>query len=216
MRSVIRRHSFTLIEMLAVIAILAILASLLLPGAARVKVRAQTIRCMGQLRQLGLAMALYCDDHQGLLPAAHAEVPWENRAPPPWTWPLLPYYGTTNQLSCPAYSRFHHRSPFNYFMGARAAFIEAGGQPASVFLPRIALPTQYILSGDCNYPFSPSDADPDNYTVDTLFATNPPAHGRRVNVLFADKHVSTAPRFDAATMTHSFTTPGMEWNDWDF
>jgi len=216
MRIVTGKRGFTLMELLAVILVIAVLASLLLPAAARAKTKAQTIRCVAQLRQLGLAMALYGDDHQGLLPAAHAEVTWTNLNPPPWTRPLLSYYVTTNVLHCPAYSRLYQRSPFNYFMGGRAAFIEAGGQPASVSLPRIAFPSQYILSGDCNSPFSPTDADPDNYTTDTLFATNAPAHGHRVNVLFADKHVISGRRFDPSAMTYAFTTPGMDWNDWDF
>jgi prepilin-type N-terminal cleavage/methylation domain-containing protein/prepilin-type processing-associated H-X9-DG protein len=216
MRIVTGKRGFTVVEMLAVIAVIAVLASLLLPVAARAKAKAQTVHCMAQLRQLGLAMTLYGDDHQGLLPAAHAEVTWTHLNPPPWTRPLLSYYETTNLLRCPAYSRVHQRSPFSYFMGGRAAFIEAGGQPASVPLPRISFPSQYLLSGDCNYPFAPADADPDNYTAVTLFATNPPAHGGRVNVLFADKHVVTARRFDPRAMTYSFTTPGMDWNDWDF
>ena len=216
MRLVSGQRGFSLMELLAVIAVIAVLTSLLWPAAARAKDRARTVRCTAQLHQLGLAMALYSDDHQGLLPPAHAEVTWTTVDPLPWTRPLLSYYDTTNLLRCPAYSRVHQQSPFSYFMGGRAAFIESGGQPASVSLPRIALPSQYLLSGDCNYPFVATDADPDNYTADTLFATNPPAHGHRVNVLFADKHVSTARRFDPPTMTYSFTTPGMDWNDWDF
>jgi prepilin-type N-terminal cleavage/methylation domain-containing protein len=216
MRLATGKRGFTLMELLAVIAVIAVLASLLLPAASRASGKAQTARCMAQLRHLGQAMALYGDDHQGLLPAAHAEVVWTNANPPPWTRALLSPGDVANQFRCPAYSRAYQRSPFNYFMGGRAAFIEAGGQPASVHLPRIALPAQYLLSGDCNYPFAPTDADPDNYTADTLFATNPPAHDRRVNVLFAEGHVLTARRFEPRSMTYSFTTPGMDWNDWDF
>jgi hypothetical protein len=50
--------------------------------------------------------------------------------------------------------------------GARAAFIEAGFQPASVDLRRMQLPTQYFLPGDANYPFDAWDADPVNYRHD--------------------------------------------------
>jgi prepilin-type N-terminal cleavage/methylation domain-containing protein/prepilin-type processing-associated H-X9-DG protein len=208
--------AFTLIELLLVIAVAGILAALLLPSLARAKQKARTAQCLAQLHQLGLAMSLYADEHEGLLPMAHATVQWNSHQPTPWTRPLLPYYGATNLLTCPAYCRVYERSPFSYFMGARSAFIAAGGQPASVLLTGILFPPQYILSGDSNYPFPADDADPDNYTQDTLFATNLPAHGGRVNILFADKHAATTRRFDRKTMTYSHTTPEVDWDDWDF
>jgi len=59
---------FTLIELLTVVAIVAILAGLLLPALASARNRARQTQCIGNLRQLGIAVTVYAGDSKDRLP----------------------------------------------------------------------------------------------------------------------------------------------------
>src|SRR5262249_16992867 len=100
---------FTLIELLVVVAIIAILASLLLPALANAKDRAQTIRCLNNLKQLGMATLMYAQEHQG---SVQIDAPLD----PGITWGSIL---STNQnlrpldiFLCPTYSPRHFTNWF--------------------------------------------------------------------------------------------------------
>lgn len=59
---------FTLVELLVVIAVIAILAGLLLPALSQAKVKARRIACTNNLKQLSLGMRLWSDGNEGKFP----------------------------------------------------------------------------------------------------------------------------------------------------
>jgi prepilin-type N-terminal cleavage/methylation domain-containing protein/prepilin-type processing-associated H-X9-DG protein len=84
-----RKSAFTLIELFVVLAIIATLAALLLPGLGKAKRAAQSAQCASNLRQLQLGWQMYAEDHN-------------DRLVPNWTmfpsWPTdyRDSYSTTN------------------------------------------------------------------------------------------------------------------------
>lgn len=64
-----KKHPFTLIELLIVIAIIAILAAMLLPALNQARQRASAISCMSNLKQTGFALTVYADSFNDYFPA---------------------------------------------------------------------------------------------------------------------------------------------------
>lgn len=63
-----RRAAFTLVEMLIVMAIISMLAGMLLPSLATAREKGRRISCVNNLKQIGYALQMYCDDYGGYIP----------------------------------------------------------------------------------------------------------------------------------------------------
>jgi len=95
------RHAYTLIELLMVIAVIAVLAGLLLPAVRLVKQSAQTVGCASNLRQIGTASLGYAQDYRGILPAGAAGGHPEFARLHFWPRTLAPYLGAEWEWDSP-------------------------------------------------------------------------------------------------------------------
>ena len=74
------KRLFTLIELLIVIAMIAILAAMLLPALNQARERAKSIHCSSNLKQLGAYMLMYVDQNAGIIPSHDGNLATESNA----------------------------------------------------------------------------------------------------------------------------------------
>src|SRR5207247_9161302 len=75
------RHGFTLLELLIVMAVIAILATIAYPVFIGIEEKAKTTKDMNNLRQIGIATQLYLNDNDGAFPGS-ATVAWMGQLHP--------------------------------------------------------------------------------------------------------------------------------------
>ena len=92
---------FTLAELLVVISIIALLISILTPVLGKAKVIARRTACRSQLRGVGMALRMYVDDNDQMMPVA-AQLPSQEPNLPCITDVLLPYLKNRKAMRCPA------------------------------------------------------------------------------------------------------------------
>ncbi len=208
---------FTLIELLIVISILSILASLLLPALRKAREKSKATVCTGNMRQIGIGCNLYCSDNKEWLPQKPDVDSWE------YNWP--------SQLAVYVNFKFDHGPDLFYCPAGKLypEYVENGNweargydlnryvatnygeNGASSRVSSIPVPARLGIFFDFHFG---EDATPEAIrgcegsvynnsmanmraslnTSKTYYYSYAFRHGNKLNVLFADLHVSPAGR----------------------
>jgi prepilin-type N-terminal cleavage/methylation domain-containing protein len=212
-------HAFTLIELLMVIAIIAILAALLLPVLSAAKRRAWAAQCQSNLHQIGLGMKMYADENNDCYPESGGLIQWgatdAQTKKYGWMEQIVSGVQNTNVYHCPGNAQLPaaNQSAFNYFNGVRAAYVVAGSF-AAVNGAAIKYSGAFVLSGDTidsgRY-FSAEDSDKDDYSQNCVGgddngtpAVEWQAHAKGQNLLFEDGHVKFCKGYNTNEMTFRY------------
>ncbi|HEV8606255.1 MAG TPA: prepilin-type N-terminal cleavage/methylation domain-containing protein [Tepidisphaeraceae bacterium] len=224
---------FTLIELVVVIAIIAMLIAILLPAIAGAKQRGQQVKCMAQLQQIGRALHMYANDNGGWLPEWSLYHTWPrgqsgDTPGAAWTEEMAKYLGPPDGpiYNCPSWP-----GPFpcrNYFLEARWSGLS---RMSAMKLSDIRMSSRFVLSGDKTQrggypePFGIDvrhpidDSDPDDFgrsgNPQLTWPWQPGGfymHRGGNNVLFDDGHVALFGKYDPTSMTFH-PTKMQDWRD---
>jgi len=197
------RYGFTLVEILVVIAIIALLAALLFPVFARSRESSRRSACLNNLHQISTAFALYVQDHDERLPR-QAILPPEGTNYTCWDVQLQSYLKDRQTLACPndSFSRpldipqLGKKLIRSYGMAANTSGVAMGEMPASsltvLLLERSTVGTQSAPRSSA-WAFESCVDRLGKLTFDPIgLGTYVPPdfrHGQFGNYLFADGHV---------------------------
>lgn len=182
------RRAFTLIELLASIAILGVLAGLLIPVSGAVRNKARAAQCLSNLRQVGAASLLYLNEHGGRLPAvSHLHAGGVSYS---WTKTLQLYVGPDFIGRCP--SRPDHVAKVTYgWNDLLVSFTGEGLHFGACRTPSATLMLTEIPDGNTAEHIHFSGAA--RGVTPAFFRANVrvDVHGSASNYLFVDGHVAS-------------------------
>lgn len=204
-----RHYRFTLLELLIVIAIISILASLLLPALARAKDSAKQIKCGSNLKQIGTGHLMYVSDYDGwfspLFKGTSISSWWDYQ----WQYLISSYVENKKTPSgsqvlsclfdCPGTSSFagtYFDSDYsqNYYFGYKISILK---------LPMVQKPSKLIMSCD-----SDGDGNFDGWARNISYLPGN-LHRGGANAVFCDGHFTWVRYSDAVSDSEYWKQSGM-------
>lgn len=188
------QDGFTLIELLVVISIVAVLAALGLPAIRNAQAQSLTVKCAGNMQQLGKAALLYATDNGMCLPdSSHGIESWTNS--------LQPYASGTLTFKCPADEAKGRTRTFviNDYLTAKPCNAEDLAELNQSHLVCVEKPSQTVFFmelskgyGTNNPPdhlhlaqYYPGQIGAEDFASQVGVERHP---GKKANYLFADAH----------------------------
>ena len=202
------QRAFTLVELLVVIAIAAVLTAVMLPVYGQTQRHSLSVKCLNNLRQIGIASLAYAGEHQMTLPfTAHQRSSW--------TTTLQPYAGGTITFRCPCDEATR---TYTYAINDYLTPNPAGDATIDFSqLVRLESPSKTILFAEAAKSYGNTDhfhfAEYHGQTIPPeVFSDQVGAqrHGGSANYLFADAHVEGVSWEQAQV---SLRTPGNRFVD---
>lgn len=195
------RSKFTLIELLIVVAIIAILAALLLPALNKARDKACSTHCVNNLKQFGTVSSLYLADYSGYLPGNYSYNSGDYvRTRDCWYLVYCPYFGRSNrslwaQVIPKCTSPAATEENTNPASGGTSGLTYGASYPTHLIKPdrwkRLAsVPYMADTKGPNNFSFvgygNVSGAQESSYPAKAISSLR---HSRSGNVLLLDGHV---------------------------
>ena len=199
-------RGFTLVELLTVIAVIAVLAAILFPVFATARGKAREISCISNLRQIGLSISMYTQDYDGLYP--YGVDPADKLTPQIWSaFPTfmneiatIPYLHEALQPYIKSKEIFHCASDFGFdiedFTGLE---IDPKGKPKNASPSSFAkFGTSYYYRTEITLRHAGEQTFSNPAELNVLFDGDGKWHGglldRRYVTLFGDAHIKNIPR----------------------
>ena len=213
-RRAVRRSAFTLIELLSVIAIIGVLASVIIPTVGKVRQTARNAQCVSNLRQWSQAVLLYANDHKGnYVIRGTAEdgttgqtwVAVSNVIPRMLYGRYLPGSTVVGELrNCPA--RRDGASGVSYYINRPYVTGSTVAPLDRVPLAKVRTPSRFLLFTDIDYTVSASNgfaiigpAGLATHIAPLFTDAAKDRHQGGVNMAFGDGHVQRVTPSEIAT-----------------
>lgn len=229
-----KKSGFTLIELLVVITIITLLISILLPALSAARRAAQSLACLSNIRQIGIAGTQYCFDRNDKKPGTiwYVDLSYSSEGIIDYLglkWQPSPFQAQDTVLTCPSaqgliptYVRNHRTYAINDWMTQNYNLSYPGHAPLK--FGRVPQPSSMMFFMD-SFPqsngYSPYGGGYyrnalNGYFVQWHFQQNPPypfPHDAYANAVYVDGHagsIKTRTLLDQPTQFTPFWTGGYE------